>query len=125
MDTTSMEKAIAHPVDSKLFNQMREHLVKEAETLNTPLRQNYNQVAPQLMKRAARYGHAKQYVRMRKVSNKLRTNLGRVIRDIERKAQASNTALTVKMTDLLALAERLKVQQINSKDKVYAIHAPE
>ncbi len=77
------------------------------------------------MKKAARYGHAKQYARMRKASNKLRTILGRVIRDIERKAEDSNTTLTGKMTELLTLAKRLKVQQRNSKDKVYAIHAPE
>lgn len=125
VDTTCMEKAIAHPVDSKLFNRMREHLVREAESLNIKLRQNYNQVAPQLVKKAARYGHAKQYARMRKASNKLRTILGRVIRDIERKAQETTTKLTAKMTELLTLAKRLKVQQRNSKDKVYAIHAPE
>lgn len=83
MNTTFMEKAIAHPVDSKLFN------------------------------------------RMRKVSNKLRTILGRVIRDIERKAKADGTTLTAKMIDLLALAKRLKVQQKSSKNKVHAIHAPE
>jgi len=125
VDTTCMEKAIAHPVDSKLFNRMREHLVREAESLNITLRQNYNQVAPQLVKKAARYGHAKQYARVRKASNKLRTILGRVIRDIERKVETGNTTLTAKMIELLALAKRLKAQQRNSKDKVYAIHAPE
>lgn len=125
VDTTGMEKAIAHPVDSKLFNRMREHLVKEADHLNIALRQNYNRVAPQLVKKAAHYGHAKQYARMHKASNKLRTILGRVIRDIERKAETSDTTLTDKMTDLLALAKRLKVQHRNSKDKVYAIHARE
>ncbi|GLR27020.1 hypothetical protein GCM10007875_21110 [Limnobacter litoralis] len=124
VDTTCMEKAIGHPVDSKLFNRMQEHLVKEAECLNITLRQNYNQVAPQLVKKAARYGHARQYARMRKASNKLRTILGRVVRDIERKAKTSKTPLTTKMMKLLALAKRLKVQQKNSKDKVYAIHAP-
>lgn len=46
VDTTCMEKAIAHLVDSKLFNRRREHMVKVAETLNKPLRQNYNRVAP-------------------------------------------------------------------------------
>lgn len=53
VDTTCMEKAIAHQVDSKLFNRMCEHLVKEAESLNINLRQNYNRVAPQLVKKAA------------------------------------------------------------------------
>lgn len=125
VDTTWMEKAIAHPVDSKLFNRKREHFVKEAECLNLTLRQNYNQVAPQLVKKAARYGHAKQYACMRKASNKLRTILGRVIRDIERKAETGNSTLTAKITELLAQARRLKAQQKNSKDKVCAIHAPE
>jgi IS5 family transposase len=62
---------------------------------------------------------------MRKASNKLRPILGRLIRDIERKAQTRNTALTTRTTGLLTLAKRLKAQQENSKDKVYAIHAPE
>lgn len=62
---------------------------------------------------------------MRKASNKLRTILGRVIRDIERKAETGNTPLTAKMNELLLLAKRLKSQQKNSKDKVYAVHAPE
>lgn len=77
------------------------------------------------MKKAARYGHAKQYTHMRKAGNKQRTILGRVIRDIERKAETGNTTLTAKMTELLTLAKRLRVQQKNGKDKVYAIHAPE
>lgn len=51
--------------------------------------------------------------------------LGRVIRDIERKAQDNTTTLTAKMVELLVLAKRLKAQQKNSKDKVYAIHSPE
>lgn len=62
---------------------------------------------------------------MRKASSKLRTILGRVIRDIERKAEAGSTTLTAKMTELLVLAKRLKTQQKKSKDKVYAIQAPE
>lgn len=51
VDTICMEKAVAHPLESKLVNRMREHLVKEAECLNIALRQNYNLVAPQLLKK--------------------------------------------------------------------------
>lgn len=125
VNTTCMEKVIVHPVDSKLFNRIREHLLKVAESLNSPLRQNHNQVAPQLVNKATRYGHAKQYAHMHKASNKLRTILGRVIRDTERKAHDRNTTLTAKISELLALAKRLRAQQKNSKDKVYAIHASE
>ena len=121
-----MEKAIAHPIDSKLYNKMREHLVKEASDLGISLRQNYNQVAPDLLRMAGRYGHAKQYQRMRKASNKLRTILGRVIRDIECKAQASGVAISASLAHKLEMAKKLKAQQRNkSKDKIYAIHAPE
>ncbi len=73
------------------MSRMREYLFKEAEELNIVLRQKYNQVELQLVKKAARYSHAKQYARMGKVSNELRTNLGGVIRDNERKAETSNT----------------------------------
>jgi hypothetical protein len=38
--TTGMEKAIVHPVGRKLFNRIRVRLVKEAESLNIPLRLN-------------------------------------------------------------------------------------
>lgn len=125
VDTTCMEKAIAHPVDSKLYNKMREHLVKQANEQGINLRQNYNQIAPELVQKAGRYGHAKQYKRMRKASNKLKTILGRVIRDIERKAQQAQIELSVKMQQLLQLAKKLHAQQKKSKDKIYAIHAPE
>lgn len=125
VDTTCMEKAIAHPIDSKLYNKMREHLVKEASDLGISLRQNYNQVAPDLLRMAGRYGHAKQYQRMRKASNKLRTILGRVIRDIECKAQASGVAISASLAHKLEIAKKLKAQQRKSKDKIYAIHAPE
>lgn len=47
------------------------------------------------------------------------------IRDIEYKAEGGGAKLTAKIIDLLALDKRLKVQQRNSKDKLYAIHAPE
>lgn len=125
VDTTCMEKAIAHPVDSKLYNRMREHLVKQASEMGITLGQNYNQVAPALVKQAGRYGHAKQYKRMRKASNKLKTIMGRVIRDIERKADSAGIAITAKLAEQLEIAKRLKAQQKKSKDKVYAIHAPE
>lgn len=59
------------------------------------------------------------------VSNKLRTILVRVIRDIERKVETGTTILTVKMNALPTLAKRLKEQRKKSKDKLCAIHAPE
>ena len=58
-DTTVMEKNIVFPTDSQLLNRVRERLVREAERLGIELRQNYNWEAPELLKKAGRYAHAK------------------------------------------------------------------
>ncbi|MGF6472999.1 IS5 family transposase [Paraburkholderia youngii] len=84
VDTTVMEKAIAHPTDSRLLERCREHLVKAAARHGLKLRQNYNREAPHLALQIGRYAHAKQYKRMRKALRTLRSRVGRVMRDVER-----------------------------------------
>jgi transposase, IS5 family len=84
VDTTVMPKAIAHPTDSRLLERSREHLVKFADKHNLSLRQNYNREAPRLALMAGRYAHAKQYRRMRKANQLLKTRVGRVMRDVQR-----------------------------------------
>ena len=59
-----------------------------AQDHGLPLRQNYNREAPRLAAQIGRYAHARQFQRMRREIRKPRTWLGRVIRDVERKAQA-------------------------------------
>jgi IS5 family transposase len=60
---------------------------------------------------------------MRGQLRRLRGWLGRVIRDIERKALPGS--LTGPLAHRLALAKRLHAQQRDSKNKLYALHAPE
>ena len=60
VDTTVMEKAIAYPTDSRLFERARQHLVKLAGLLGIKLRQNYNRQAPYLTLKIGRYAHARQ-----------------------------------------------------------------
>jgi IS5 family transposase len=84
VDTTVMEKAMAHPTDSRLLERCREHLVKAAARHGLKLRQNYNREAPRLGLQIGRYAHAKQYKRMRKALRTLRSRVGRVMRDVER-----------------------------------------
>jgi hypothetical protein len=56
---------------------------------------------------------------------KLRTYLGRVIRDIGRKIE-NNGALEAKFASLLLLARRVREQQQRQRGpKVYSLHAPE
>lgn len=52
---------------------------------------------------------------------KLRTWLGRVIRDVQRKASGLGPELTAK----LDIATRLHAQKRGDKNKLYALHAPE
>ncbi len=81
VDTTVQEKNIAFPTDSKLLNKARENLVKLSKEHGIKLRQNYNRVGPQYVLMASRYAHAKQFKRMKKMNNKLKSRLGRVKQD--------------------------------------------
>ena len=121
LDTTVQPKVIAHPTDSRLLNRAREQLVYAAQDAGIALRQSYAWVGKDAEHQAGRYAHAKQYRRMQREIRKLRTWLGRVIRDVQRKAREVAGALKAK----LAIAQRLHAQQRDSKDKLYALHAPE
>ena len=59
--------------------------------------------------------------RSKKMTRKLKTYLGRVARDIERKVPEPDAQLG----ERLVMAERLLLQQRNDKNKLYSIHAPE
>jgi IS5 family transposase len=121
VDTTVQEKAIAFPTDARLYYKMRDVLVRAAEARGIGLRQNYRRVAKKVLAKQSRYAHAKQWKRAGKMTKRLKTLLGCVYRDIERKVDYVDEELR----ELLELAERLLKQQKQSKNKVYSIHAPE
>ena len=85
VDTTVMPKAIAHPTDSRLLEKSRQHLVKAAEEGGIALRQNYNREGPRVALQIGRYAHARQFKRMGKALRHLKTRVGRVHREVERK----------------------------------------
>ena len=124
VDTTVQEKAVSYPTDSKLLNRSRERLVRLCRKQGVVLRQSYARKGPRALQQANRYGHAKQYRRLRREVKRLRTYLGRVVRDIERKT-ADNPARQAVFADELALAKRLLGQQKQDKNKLYSLHAPE
>lgn len=121
LDTTVQPKAIAHPTDSRLLNKAREQLVDAAQAAGITLRQSYARVGKAAEHQAGRYAHAKQYRRMQREIRKLRTWLGRVIRDVQRKGGELTGALKAKVD----IAQRLHQQRRDSKNKLYALHAPE
>lgn len=122
VDTTVMEKAVSYPTDSKLLNQARQKLVKQAQEQGICLRQSYSRVGQAAYGQARRYGHAGQYKRMKRSVKKLKGYLGRVIRDIERKANASQYQA---LQESLEVAKRLLAQEKHSSNKVYSVHEPQ
>ncbi len=79
---TVQPKAIAHPTDNRLLNRAREQLVDAAKDAAIELRQSYARVVKHADHKAGRDAHARQYQRKRREIRKLRTWLGRAMRDI-------------------------------------------
>ncbi len=124
VDTTVQEKAVSFPTDSKLLNQSRERLVRLCRKHDVVSRQSYALKGLEALLWANRYAHARQLQRMRRHVKKLRTYLGRVVRDIERKV-AGQPQQQAAFADELAMARHLLPQQRTDRNKLYSLHAPE
>jgi transposase, IS5 family len=125
VDTTVQPKAVMFPTDARLINRARERLVRQAQKLGIALRQSYRRVGKFALIKHQRYAHAKQFKRANRSLRKLKTYLGRVIRDIRRKT-AGNDAMRQALLRPLYLAERVLSQDRRQRGrKIYSLHAPE
>lgn len=125
VDTTVQPKAVAHPTDARLLHRALVKLVALARRHGVALRQSYLRVAKWAAILVGRYTHAHQFKRARRQLKFLRTRLGRVIRDIERKI-AGDEAVKARFRPLLMLSHRVLTQHQRQRGrKVYALHAPE
>ena len=124
VDTTVQEKNIAFPTDSALYVKAIEKLTAFAKQLGIELRQTYTRKAKALALQISRYVHASQFKRMRKSLRTLKCLVGRVFRDIQRKA-SSYDLNRQELSSLLSLVERLLNQTRTTKDKLYSLHFPE
>jgi len=130
VDTTVQEKAIAHPVDSRLLEIARHKVVSAAKRAGIQLKQTFAKEGKELRRRAGGYAHAKQFRRLKRVVKRQRTILGIVMREVQRKFESPGFAVDHPnaASDLmmwLGRAERIRSQQRNDKNKLYALHAPE
>lgn len=121
VDTTVQTKAIRFPTDARLYNRCRERLVKTARQQGIKIKQSYQHTGKKLLLDVSRYAHARQMKRARAATRKLRTNLGRVMREIERQVITP----TEKLAELLQIAHQIHAQQRYDKNKVYSVHEPE
>src|SRR6266702_4665476 len=85
VDTTVQPKAVMFPTDAKLLNRARERLVRLAAHVGVELRQSYARVGKLALIKHQRYAHAHQFKRANRSLRRLKTYLGRVIRDIGRR----------------------------------------
>jgi IS5 family transposase len=121
VDTTVQEKAIEFPTDAGLYQKMRVKLVGASKRREITLRQSYKRRGKEALVKQGFYRRAKQHRRANKMTRKLKTYLGCVVRDIRRKA----TVIDIELKDLLEKADRILLQEKHSKNKLYSIHAPE
>jgi transposase, IS5 family len=139
VDTTVQEKAIAHPTDSRLLEVARHKIASAAKRAGIAVKQTFAKEGKELRRKAGGYAHAKQFKRLRRTVKRQRTILGALMRDVQRglnrilQAGSSGLAPGTQPTALaltalniwLERAERIRTQQRHSKNKLYALHAPE
>jgi IS5 family transposase len=121
VDTTVQTKAIRFPADARLYHRMRERLVKTARAEGLEIKQSYQHVGKHLLMQSSRYAHARQMKRARACTRQLKTQLGRVMREIARQV----TEPSRKLSRMLETAYRIHDQQRHDKNKVYSVHEPE
>lgn len=125
VDTTVQPKAVAFPTDAKLLHRARERLVRLAKTHGIDLRQSYQRIGKHALIAHQRYAHAKQFKRANKALKSLRTQLGRVMRDIQRKIEGDQDKEMI-FAQALSLALTIRQQQQRQRGKkIYSYHAPE
>jgi len=125
VDTTVQPKAIAHPTDARLTHKAIVKLAAFAQAHDIALRQSYLRVAKRAAIMVGRYTHAHQFKRANQQMKFLRTRLGRLIRDIDRKV-AGDPDLMKRFSRLRGLALTIRHQNHRQRGrKLYSLHAPE
>lgn len=144
VDTTVQTKAVAHPTDGHLMMRAIEALNRVAKSHGIALRQSYLRVARNAKREAARLIYGRGHQQAKAHLRAMRTRLGRIIRDIERKiaTKPQNSLHQDKLyqddANLAQALERAKIiyaqqfsgkksdlQKPDHKAKLYAFHAPE
>ena len=121
VDTTVQEKNISFPTDAKLLDRARRTLVVDAKARGIELRQTYSREGKFQLVKYQGYCHAKQFRRAKKPLKRLKTLLGRVIRDLGRKLPEPDQILQRH----LEIAGKILIQKKSGKEKIYSVHEPE
>jgi IS5 family transposase len=112
-----------------LLETARTKLVAAAKEAGIELKQTFAKEGKELQRQAGRYAHARQFRRLQRVIKRQRTIVGRLQRELERKASAIGAAVREALALTLDKAQRIVEQssqrQSQGRPKLYAWHAPE
>ena len=120
VDTTVQTKAIRYPTDARLYDRARERLVKAARREGLQVKQSFSRIGKRLVMKQSRCAHARQMKRAKAVQRRLKTDLGRVIREIQRQNPTPNGHTA----SLRKIAKRIHPQKPHDSGKVYSMHKP-
>ena len=124
VDTTAQTKAIAHPTDSHLLLRAIEWLNRLARKQGIHLRQSYLRLAKRARREVGRLIHGRGHKQAMGYLRKMRTWAGRLVRDIGRKIEGQPD-LEHACEPQLERVRQLLAQKLDSRNKIYALHAPE
>ncbi|CCF00156.1 putative transposase of disrupted insertion sequence (plasmid) [Sinorhizobium fredii HH103] len=125
MDTTVQPKNVMFPTDAKLIHRARERLVRLAKKMGLELRQTYIRVGKFALIQHQRYAHAKQFKRAGKALRKLKTYLGRTVRDIERQIAGDEQLDAIFKWSPYQAKTVIAQRQRQRGRKIYSLHADE
>jgi IS5 family transposase len=123
--TTVQRKNVMFPTDAKLIHRARERLVRLAKKTGLNLRQTYVRVGKLALIKHQRYAHAKQFKRANKTLRRLKTYLGRTLRDISRQIAGDTELDALFKWPLYQAATVLEQRQRQRGRKIYSLHAHE
>lgn len=125
VDTTVQPKNVMFPTDAKLIHRARERLVRLARRVGLDLRQSYVRVGKKALIAHQRYAHAKQFKRANRALRRLKTYLGRTVRDIERQCAGDEELETIFKWPLYQAGTVMEQKQRQRGRKIYSLHAHE
>ena len=118
---------MTHPTDSKLIHRGVEILGRLARRHGVALRQSYTRVSTHARREVARLNQRGRHREAECKVSRMRTWLGRLVRDITRKiADAAATVRAAFAAPLERIAQLLRQRREDrGREKIYALHAPE
>jgi IS5 family transposase len=120
VDTTTQEKNITYPTDTKLAAKIVRGGVKLAKKNGVTLRQSFERTVPKLLAAQRGRRHKNGAQRARKATRRLKTIAWRVVRQLDKGLDANAADRR-----WLEVAKRVLKQKRGDSQKVYSLHEPE